>query len=244
MSNIPCFLIPVLVGLISALLGYLLGKLLGSGSGNLQPLLDLSNTENSKLSHKASLLENDLIVAKSSFQNELDTCKANSNKLNLTISSLQSELDLLKAKNNTVKSKSSEKTIKPATAPKKAVVKKAVPVKKIPAKKAPTSKINSLGSFDFADAQKAFGKKIKLDDLKVVEGIGPKIEELYKNAGIKTWKALSETPLEKSQAILDAAGDRYKIHNPGSWAKQALMASQGKWKELKEWQDAHKGGKE
>ncbi len=238
MNNIPCFLIPVLVGLICAVLGYLLGRLLGNGSANLQSQLDVSNASNSTLSHKASLLENDLMVAKSKYQNELDTCKANSNKLNLTISSLQNELDSLKAK-NTVKSKSSDKTIKPAT-----TIKKAATVKKTPVKKAPANKINSLGSFDFAVAQKAFGKKIKLDDLKIVEGIGPKIEELYKNAGIKTWKALSETPLEKSQAILDAAGDRYKIHNPGTWAKQALMASQGKWQELKEWQKSHKGGKE
>ena len=30
-SNIPCWLIPVLVGVISAILGYFLGRLLGGG---------------------------------------------------------------------------------------------------------------------------------------------------------------------------------------------------------------------
>lgn len=97
------------------------------------------------------------------------------------------------------------------------------------------------------DADLAFavlGKKVKQDDLKIVEGIGPKIEELYHEAGIKTWKQLSETTFEKSQSILNAAGERFAIHNPSTWAKQAEMAYLGKWKELKEWQDTLDGGKE
>jgi predicted flap endonuclease-1-like 5' DNA nuclease len=98
--------------------------------------------------------------------------------------------------------------------------------------------------FDAASAAKAFGKKIAMDDLKIVEGIGPKIEGLFHSAGIKTWKALSETPIEKCQQVLDGGGDRYKVHNPGTWPKQAGMAYQGKWNELIEWQNSHLGGKE
>jgi predicted flap endonuclease-1-like 5' DNA nuclease len=98
--------------------------------------------------------------------------------------------------------------------------------------------------YDSGLAFSVLGKKFKQDDLKVVEGIGPKIEQLYHNAGIKTWLALSQTPVEKSQSILDAAGERYKIHNPSTWAKQAGFAHQGKWKELKDWQENLKGGKE
>jgi len=77
-----------------------------------------------------------------------------------------------------------------------------------------------------------------------VEGIGPKIEELYHNAGIKTWKELSETTVEKSQAILDEAGERFSVHNPATWSKQAELAYQGKWQELKDWQETLDGGKE
>ena len=75
--------------------------------------------------------------------------------------------------------------------------------------------------------------------MKIVEGIGPKIEELYHNAGIKTWKALSETSTEKSQSILIAAGERYSVHNPSTWARQAELAYHGKWQELKagKWQE-------
>ncbi len=106
----------------------------------------------------------------------------------------------------------------------------------------------SIGGETYSyDADAAFailGKKWKQDDLKIVEGIGPKIEELYYNAGIKTWKTLSETAIEKSQAILDSAGERYSVHNPATWAKQAQLAYHGKWQELKDWQDALDGGKQ
>lgn len=87
------------------------------------------------------------------------------------------------------------------------------------------------------------GKKWKSDDLKIVEGIGPKIEELLHNADIKTWKALSETSVDRLKEILDAAGPNYQIHDPGTWAQQAALADQGKWDELKKWQDELDAGK-
>jgi predicted flap endonuclease-1-like 5' DNA nuclease len=87
------------------------------------------------------------------------------------------------------------------------------------------------------------GKKWKWDDLKIVEGIGPKIEELLHNAGIKTWEALSETSVDRIKEILDAAGPSYQIHDPGTWPKQAGLAAEGKWDELKKWQDELDAGK-
>jgi predicted flap endonuclease-1-like 5' DNA nuclease len=98
--------------------------------------------------------------------------------------------------------------------------------------------------FDAALATKVFGKKVVQDDLKIVEGIGPKIEGLFHAAGIKTWKSLAETSVEKCQQILDNGGDRFRVHNPGTWPKQSEMAYQGKWKELNEWQLKHIAGKE
>ncbi|MDQ6530705.1 hypothetical protein [Flavobacterium sp. LHD-85] len=93
-------------------------------------------------------------------------------------------------------------------------------------------------------ASNALGKKIKENDLKIVEGIGPKIESLFVKAGIKTWQNLSQASTEKLQSILDSGGENYAMHNPSTWAKQALMAYQGKWMELKDWQDSLLGGKE
>lgn len=84
----------------------------------------------------------------------------------------------------------------------------------------------------------------KGDDLKLVEGIGPKIEELLNNAGISSFQVLAETEVDKIREILEEAGSRYKMHDPSTWPKQALMAAEGKWDGLKEWQDSMKGGKE
>jgi len=98
--------------------------------------------------------------------------------------------------------------------------------------------------FEPALASNTLGKKIKENDLKIVEGIGPKIESLFIKAGIKTWQNLSQASTEKLQSILDAGGENYAMHNPSTWARQALMAYQGKWLELKDWQDSLLGGKE
>lgn len=87
-------------------------------------------------------------------------------------------------------------------------------------------------------------KKWKQDDLKAVEGIGPKIAGLLEADGINTWRALSEASVERIQKILDAAGPRYKLADPGTWPKQAGMAADGKWDELREYQDFLQGGKE
>ena len=83
----------------------------------------------------------------------------------------------------------------------------------------------------------------KADDLKKIEGIGPKIEELFHNAGIMTFYQLSETSVETMEAILTEAGPRFSTHNPGTWAQQAGLAAAGKWAELKAWQDELDGGK-
>jgi hypothetical protein len=87
-------------------------------------------------------------------------------------------------------------------------------------------------------------KKYKQDDLKAVEGIGPKIAGLLNNDGINTWRALANSSVERIQGILDDAGPRYKLADPKTWPKQAGMAADGKWKELSEYQDFLKGGKE
>jgi predicted flap endonuclease-1-like 5' DNA nuclease len=87
------------------------------------------------------------------------------------------------------------------------------------------------------------GAKYKWDDLKIVEGIGPKIAELLINAGINTWKTLSETAVDKLKEILEAGGPNFQIHDPGTWPSQARLADEGNWDELKKLQDELSGGK-
>ncbi|MCB9308903.1 MAG: 30S ribosomal protein S1 [Lewinellaceae bacterium] len=90
-------------------------------------------------------------------------------------------------------------------------------------------------------APKSDGSK---DDLKKVEGIGPKIQELFNNAGIMTFEDLSKADPADLKNILLGGGSRYQMHDPTTWPMQAKMAADGEWDKLKEWQDHAKGGKE
>lgn len=81
------------------------------------------------------------------------------------------------------------------------------------------------------------------DDLKIVEGIGPKIEELLNTAGIFTFRKLSETPVERVREILENAGPRFRIADPSTWAAQSTLAAEAKWDELTKMQEALKGGR-
>ncbi len=87
------------------------------------------------------------------------------------------------------------------------------------------------------------GGAVKPDNLKKIEGIGPKIAGLLNEGGIQTFNQLANSKVERLQEILDAAGPRYRIHNPGTWPKQAEYAAAGDWDKLKEYQDFLQGGK-
>ena len=87
------------------------------------------------------------------------------------------------------------------------------------------------------------GTKYKKDDLKIVEGIGPKIEELLHKAGIYTWESLSESSPDRIKGILDQAGNEYAIHDAGSWPQQAGFAANHDWDMLKKLQDELNAGK-
>ena len=84
----------------------------------------------------------------------------------------------------------------------------------------------------------------KADDLTKVEGIGPKAAEALVNAGIATYAELAKAKADKIKEILTEASSRMAHLDPTSWPKQAKMAADGKWDELKEWQDNTKGGVE
>ena len=91
---------------------------------------------------------------------------------------------------------------------------------------------------------KKMGFSTNPEDLKIVEGIGPKIEGLLKDAGIQNWSDLAAASVERLKEILSEAGDRYRLADPSTWAEQADLAANGQWDELKEYQDFLGGGKD
>jgi NADH-quinone oxidoreductase subunit I len=99
-----------------------------------------------------------------------------------------------------------------------------------------------------AEAKKAEAKApapTEPDDLKRIEGIGPKIAGLLEAAGVKTFAQLSETDVDRIKQILEEADPNLlNLADPSTWPRQARLAATGKWEALEKWQDRLKGGRQ
>lgn len=116
---------------------------------------------------------------------------------------------------------------KPAKAEKAAPVKEAKKEVKVEAKKATPKKSTA-----------------KADDLKKIEGAGPKAAEALVAAGVDTFAKLAAMKPEAVSTILTDASPRLAHLVTDTWPKQAKLAAAGKWDELKELQDKLDGGVE
>ena len=92
---------------------------------------------------------------------------------------------------------------------------------------------------------KAKAKKTSdTDDLTKIEGVGPKLKGIFHEAGIPTFSILATKSVDElKEILLEAGGSRYARFNPETWPAQAKLAAEGKWDELKKWQDELDGGK-
>lgn len=138
--------------------------------------------------------------------------------------------------------KTKKKAAAKKTTAKKAAAKKTT-AKKSTAKKAAASKTTRKVTRKPAAKKTATARKSAKDDLKKIEGIGPKIAEHLNKGGIHTFSDLGSASQAKLKGILTDAGPRYKMHNPGSWPKQAKLAAKGKWDDLQKLQDQLNGGR-
>jgi|GEM_PF-3359915 len=81
-----------------------------------------------------------------------------------------------------------------------------------------------------------FGKRIEQDDLKIVEGIGPKIAEHLGKHGLRTWSDMAAAKPAQLKKVLDEAGDRFQLHDPSNWPEQCRMMVENRWDELRKYQ--------
>ena len=92
-------------------------------------------------------------------------------------------------------------------------------------------------------AARAAGFNIRhMDDLTVLEGIGPKIADLLHSNGIGSFAELAVQPVEDLVEILDRGGANFRLANPQTWPEQARLAAGNHWKELKRMQREMIGG--
>jgi predicted flap endonuclease-1-like 5' DNA nuclease len=82
------------------------------------------------------------------------------------------------------------------------------------------------------------------DDLKLIEGIGPKISSVLKAAGVVTFAQLANTEVSQIQQILEDADPRLlRLAKPSTWPEQAGLAAAGDWEELEKLQGELTGGR-
>ena len=79
------------------------------------------------------------------------------------------------------------------------------------------------------------------DNLKRIEGIGPKISGVLQAVGITTFSQLAATTPENLHLIVKEAGIRVAF--PESWPEQAGLAAKGDWDALSTLQSTLKGGR-
>lgn len=90
------------------------------------------------------------------------------------------------------------------------------------------------------EAVKSKAKKSP-DDLVKIEGIGPKVVKVLKEAGIVTFAELADGKAEDIQKVLDQAG--LQMMNPEGWIAQAKLAAKGDWQAFEKLQTELKGGR-
>lgn len=88
-----------------------------------------------------------------------------------------------------------------------------------------------------------FGSRVVYNDLKLLEGIGPKIEDLFNANGIYTWAKLAGTSVARCREILEFGGSAYTMHDPTTWPEQAALAASLDWAGLKNRMDELQGGR-
>ena len=82
------------------------------------------------------------------------------------------------------------------------------------------------------------------DDLKRIEGIGPKLSSVLQEAGILTYAQLAGATPEQLTEILEAANPRLpSLAHPASWPEQAALAAAGEWEALEALQGTLKRGR-
>jgi large subunit ribosomal protein L21 len=76
----------------------------------------------------------------------------------------------------------------------------------------------------------------KPDDLRRIQGIGPKTSSVLMDAGITTFSQLAATPVEELREIV-ASGGLGALVDPSSWPEQARLAEAEDWEAFQKLKD-------
>ena len=68
---------------------------------------------------------------------------------------------------------------------------------------------------------------VPADDLKKINGIGPKMAEILNMAGYGTYQQIATAEVKELEDVLEAAGSRYKKFDPTPWIEEAKVLAAG-----------------
>ncbi|MAT06976.1 MAG: hypothetical protein CL424_18235 [Acidimicrobiaceae bacterium] len=86
---------------------------------------------------------------------------------------------------------------------------------------------------EIAGAEAILECPVERDDLKLIVGIGPNVEDLCHGIGIRTWDDLAATEVSLLQTMLTDAGARFKTLDPSTWPSQAGLLARHDWQGFK-----------
>ena len=87
---------------------------------------------------------------------------------------------------------------------------------------------------DVGTASAVLGRAVVADDLTVIPGLGPNVEQLCHGIGIRTWYDLATTEASLLHTMLVDAGPRFSTHDPSLWPEMARLLSEGRWQEFQD----------
>ncbi|MEP7378772.1 MAG: hypothetical protein ABI725_04335 [Chloroflexota bacterium] len=80
------------------------------------------------------------------------------------------------------------------------------------------------------------------NDFAELEGIGPRIHDILRDAGITTFAQLAATPVARIRQILANAEVKFPVSAPDTWPEQARLAAEFRWAELDQLKKTLKAG--
>lgn len=106
----------------------------------------------------------------------------------------------------------------------------------------PPPHVPAAGRLIDVSAARASGFNLRhAEDLTIIDGIGPRIEELLRAHGISGFPQLAATDEDALRAILDRGGPSFRYANPAHWVTQAELATHNDWSGLRQLQQSLRG---
>ena len=103
-----------------------------------------------------------------------------------------------------------------------------------------SEKVQQPALFEAGEVQEE-AEQPESDDLKKIEGIGPKVQSILAENGIQTFKQLESADPENLKQVLKEQG--LSMIDPATWHEQASLAAAGDWGGLEKLQEKLTAGR-